>query len=178
MKILDHEIIRTSAFVRSYIAGDEAVSSRFPHRELTQEFCRMRSSQGASRSRLAALVTSSMAPRELSPQQQVSLTALSSPDSVVVATGQQVGMMGGPMYTLYKIRSAVSVSRSIRRTHGVEAVPVFWLEDNDHDAAEASQLTLPGADAAPSVLQTWDGQFPRMPVSMRSVDAGMHARIA
>lgn len=178
MKIIDHEIIRTSAFVRSYIAGEEAVSSRFPHRELTQEFCRKRASQGASRSRLAALVTSSMAPRELSAQQQVALSALSRPDSVVVATGQQVGMMGGPMYTLYKIRTAVSVSRTIRRTHGMEAVPVFWLEDNDHDAAEASQVTLPGADSAPTNLQTWDGHNPRTPVSMRSVDAAMHARIA
>lgn len=178
MKVLDHEIIRTSAFVRSYIAGEEAVSSRFPHRELTQEFCQLRASQGASRSRLSALVTSSMAPRELSPQQDASLAALCGPDSVVVATGQQVGMMGGPMYTLYKIRTAVSLCRTIRRTHGSEAVPVFWLEDNDHDAAEASQLTLPGADAAVSVLQTWDGLHPRTPVSMRRVDEGMHARIA
>jgi bacillithiol synthase len=178
MKVLDHEIIRTSAFVRSYISGQEPAAGRFPHRELTQEFCRLRASQGASRSRLGALVTSSMSPRELSSQQQSSLTALSEPDSVVAVTGQQVGMMGGPMYTLYKIRTAVAVSRTLGRMHGIKAIPVFWLEDNDHDAAEASQLTLPGADSTPSVLQTWDGQHPRTPVSMLRVDAGMHARIA
>lgn len=178
MKILDHVIIGTSAFARSYLAGEPKVADRFAHLSVTPDFCRTRSMQGASRSRLSQLVNDSMLSTALSEAQQRALQTLNMPDSVVVVTGQQIGMMGGPMYTLYKIRTAVSESRRIAATCNIQTVPVFWLEDNDHDAAEASQVTLPAGDGHPSLCTTWDGVDPRMPVSMRRVDAAMNARIA
>ncbi|MBU3699515.1 MAG: bacillithiol biosynthesis BshC [Candidatus Kapabacteria bacterium] len=178
MKLIDHEVIGTNSVARDFIAGREPISSRFPNRTITLEFCRKRSWQGASRSRLRQLAEQSMAPMMASDRQLASLDLLGSPESVVVATGQQIGMMGGPMYTLYKIRSAVAECRLIKASLGVEAVPVFWMEDNDHDAAEASQVLLPGADGLPSTITTWDGADPRMPVSMRRVDSAMHASVA
>lgn len=58
-----------------------------------------------------------------------------------IVTGQQVGFLGGPMYTVTKIATMVSRVRH-RRLAGTPAVGVFWVEDNDHDLDEASRATL------------------------------------
>ena len=52
-----------------------------------------------------------------------------------VVTGQQVGLFGGPAYSVYKALTAIHVARELtaKRTN---AVPVFWLATEDHDLAE------------------------------------------
>ena len=46
--------------------------------------------------------------------------------AVAVVTGQQVGLFGGPAYSVYKAITAVRLSRELTE-RGVDAVPVFWL---------------------------------------------------
>ncbi len=54
----------------------------------------------------------------------------------VVVTGQQPGFLGGPLYTLYKIATAVALAR--RRTDaGFPTLAVFWSADDDSDLGEA-----------------------------------------
>lgn len=67
----------------------------------------------------------------------------------VVVTGQQVGLLGGPLYTLLKIRTAVQVAHNLTNKLGTVVKPVFWLEDNDHDSVEASTAWV--ADATSSL---------------------------
>src|SRR5579863_429983 len=55
--------------------------------------------------------------------------------AVAVVTGQQVGLFGGPCYSVYKALTAVHVARELTG-RGVNAVPVFWLATEDHDLAE------------------------------------------
>ncbi len=55
--------------------------------------------------------------------------------AVAVVTGQQVGLFGGPAYSIYKAISAVAYARELTR-QGIDAVPVFWLATEDHDLAE------------------------------------------
>jgi hypothetical protein len=54
----------------------------------------------------------------------------------VVVTGQQPGFLGGPLYTLYKIATAVELAHW-RTSKGLPTVPVFWSGDDDDDLAEA-----------------------------------------
>jgi len=54
----------------------------------------------------------------------------------VVVTGQQPGFLGGPLLTLYKIATAVSLAAQ-RTAAGRPTVPVFWSGDDDDDLAEA-----------------------------------------
>ncbi len=54
----------------------------------------------------------------------------------VVVTGQQPGFLGGPLYTLYKIATAVALARR-RTAAGLPTVPVFWSADDDTDLGEA-----------------------------------------
>ncbi len=54
----------------------------------------------------------------------------------VVVTGQQVTLLGGPLFTLYKAATAIA------RAKAAGAVPVFWLATQDHDLEEANHVTL------------------------------------
>lgn len=59
-----------------------------------------------------------------------------SAEPETVVTGQQPGLLGGPLYTLLKIATTVALAR--RRTEaGRPTVPVFWSADDDDDWAEA-----------------------------------------
>lgn len=178
MKILTADVVAVSASARMLADGDPRLSERFAGLSVTAELCQRRSLQGASRSRLVDLVKDSMVPNQLSEAQGVALEVLRDKSSVVVATGQQIGMMGGPMYTLYKIRTAVAEARRISSTLCVACTALFWLEDNDHDAAEAAALTLQGPDALPMAVPVWSADERRLPVSMRLCDTQMHEQVA
>ena len=55
--------------------------------------------------------------------------------AVAVVTGQQVGLFGGPAYSVYKALTAIHVARQLT-SKGTNAVPIFWLATEDHDLAE------------------------------------------
>ncbi len=72
----------------------------------------------------------------------VSLRKLASGDAIAVVTGQQTGIMTGPLYTIYKIVSAVLTAQKISHDHNVPAVPIFWAASEDHDFAEIAPLNV------------------------------------
>ena len=55
-----------------------------------------------------------------------------------VVTGQQVGLFGGPLLSLFKVASALALARQVEQS-GVDCVPVFWLATEDHDLDEVNQ---------------------------------------
>jgi len=57
---------------------------------------------------------------------------------IVVTTGQQPGLFGGPLYTWLKALSALALADRIERETGIPAAPVFWAATDDADYAEAS----------------------------------------
>ena len=84
------------------------------------------------------------------------LGALTIPDSVdqgrldrwvaergiVVTTGQQPGLLGGPLYSLYKGISAVRLAERLEGLFDRPVLPVFWVASEDHDWDEASHTYL------------------------------------
>jgi len=65
---------------------------------------------------------------------------------VVVTTGQQPGLFGGPIYTLTKALSALALADELQRSSGVPVAPVFWAATDDTDFKEASStiVAVPG----------------------------------
>lgn len=60
--------------------------------------------------------------------------------AVAVVSGQQVGLFGGPSYSIYKALMAVQVAGDLTR-EGTQAVPIFWMATEDHDVDEIRHTT-------------------------------------
>ena len=71
------------------------------------------------------------------------ISSLKDKKTLAVVTGQQLGIIGGPLYTFYKIMTAIKLSSFLsERYDDYRFVPVFWLEGDDHDFNEVRELNL------------------------------------
>lgn len=76
---------------------------------------------------------------------------LSDKKTLAIVTGQQLGILGGPLYTFYKIITVIKLSRFLsERYDDYNFVPVFWLEGDDHDFNEVRSIKI--IDEANSLL--------------------------
>jgi len=67
---------------------------------------------------------------------------------LVVTTGQQAGLFGGPMLTLVKALSARAFADAIERSTGMRCSTVFWAATDDADFVEAASVQIPGTGDA------------------------------
>lgn len=68
------------------------------------------------------------------------LASLDSPEVRTVTTGHQLCLAGGPAFTYYKIRTAITLADRLSAAWGQPVVPVFWLASEDHDFDEVRRL--------------------------------------
>jgi bacillithiol biosynthesis cysteine-adding enzyme BshC len=80
-----------------------------------------------------------------------------------VVTGQQVGLFGGPLFSIFKALTAVKLADHATRS-GVDCVPIFWLATEDHDLAEVDHISFPGSDGALHKLSAPSQGLPDAPV--------------
>lgn len=64
----------------------------------------------------------------------------------LVVTGQQPGVMGGALMTLYKAASAIALAGEIEAKTGRACAPLFWLGSDDDDFSEARDASVLAAD--------------------------------
>ena len=75
------------------------------------------------------------------------MSQVSEDDKVV--TGQQIGLLGGPLYTTYKVLGA------IHHADKINGDAVYWLETNDADFNEINHIDYLDAQGQLRTL-TWD----------------------
>lgn len=63
-------------------------------------------------------------------------------ETLVVITGQQAGILTGPLYTLYKAMTTIRLAREQREKLGRPVVPVFWIASDDHDWLEIRETFI------------------------------------
>jgi bacillithiol biosynthesis cysteine-adding enzyme BshC len=117
-----------SLFARAHALSRE--SSRYPLEELKRILARENRRIGAADAALDAV-------RSI------------GPGTVFVVAGQQAGLFGGPLYTLYKAMHTVRLAERITEATGRAAVPVFWTASDDHDFEEVRSIGARTADGAP-----------------------------
>ncbi|HXJ19307.1 MAG TPA: bacillithiol biosynthesis cysteine-adding enzyme BshC [Polyangia bacterium] len=142
-------------FSSSYVAGEPAARAFIPLDFRSAE-ARVARTRAAAAGRLDPALADELRAQQArlpgSPARDANLASLIAGDTAVVATGQQVGLFLGPLYSFYKAASAIAVARALAVESGVRVVPLFWLQTEDHDFAEIASCTVAGADGAPARL--------------------------
>jgi bacillithiol biosynthesis cysteine-adding enzyme BshC len=73
----------------------------------------------------------------------VNINRLQEENTFAIVTGQQVGIVGGPLYTLYKIFTLLKLKDQLNDNYPeMKFVPVFWLESEDHDFEEVNYVNI------------------------------------
>jgi bacillithiol biosynthesis cysteine-adding enzyme BshC len=68
--------------------------------------------------------------------------------SSAMVTGQQVVLLGGPVFSIYKALTVIKRAKQMTEA-GVDCVPIFWLATEDHDFAEVAHCVLRTANGTP-----------------------------
>ena len=63
-------------------------------------------------------------------------------DTVAVLSGQQVGLLLNPLYTLYKALTTIKLAEELKKRFNWKVVPVFWMEAEDHDLREVNSINF------------------------------------
>jgi bacillithiol biosynthesis cysteine-adding enzyme BshC len=139
------EIPRTSALFLDYLYAPDRVARFYEHRwEGVESLARLAPSIAAAhgdREQLADALAHQNRSYGASALALEHVELLRRPESVAVVTGQQAGLFGGPLFTVHKALTAITLAARLR-ARGVIAVPVFWIASEDHDFDEVDHVTV------------------------------------
>ena len=81
--------------------------------------------------------------QKISEKTKSNIEVIKNENTIAVITGQQLGLMGGPLYTIYKIFTAVKLSEYLNeKFKNYNFIPIFWMAGDDHDFEEISNVKL------------------------------------
>lgn len=96
---------------------------------------------------------------------------LADPATRVVITGQQPGLLGGPLYSFAKMVAAARWAAEME-AQGEPAVALYWVATEDHDWAEVSAAVIPTAEG-PRSFDLGPDPEALTPVGMRTFGPGV-----
>ena len=142
------QIPGTSTFFADYLYQFDKLSAFFPysswHADSVVSAAHSVTFPAARRAQIvAALATQN--------DNSAALNKLAQPNTVAIITGQQVGFLLGPAYTIFKALTAVKLAEHLNE-QGISAVPVFWLATEDHDLAEVDHAWVFNQQATASKI--------------------------
>jgi len=91
---------------------------------------------------IAGVIAQQQERRGAPPRAREAGRLLADRQTVAIVTGQQAGLFGGPLFTLYKALTAIKLAEQVSRDHKVPAVAVFWIDAEDHDWEEVRSCTV------------------------------------
>ena len=111
--------------------------------EYLKAFRRITESRSGSNRNLSEILASQYQGFSPSVKTQKNISHLKENKTLAVVTGQQLGILGGPLYTFYKIITAIKLSNYLaERYDDYNFVPIFWLEGDDHDFNEIRSVSV------------------------------------
>ncbi|HBW36473.1 MAG: bacillithiol biosynthesis cysteine-adding enzyme BshC [Peptococcaceae bacterium BRH_c23] len=81
-----------------------------------------------------------------SSETQTMIEELRHPETLTVITGQQAGILTGPLYTLFKAMTTIRLAKEQREKLGRPVVPIFWIAGDDHDWLEIRETYFLNAE--------------------------------
>lgn len=62
-------------------------------------------------------------------------------NTYTITTGHQLGLFGGPLYTVYKVLTTLKLAEELSLKHpDYQFVAIFWIHTEDHDFAEINHF--------------------------------------
>lgn len=167
-------------FVDGYLSSDgrgiEGYPSHYGDRAARADAVARAAARPLPPERLAVLRAQNA--RWPSPARDAQLDRLAAGAACVV-TGQQVGLCLGPLYTVYKAASAIRTAAALEAETGHAVVPVFWLQTEDHDFAEAAEVHVPDRTGRPvRVSVPADPAAHRVSLAHRTLGPGIEPALA
>jgi bacillithiol synthase len=121
------------------------------------------------------IVSAQLERRGAPPEARANARLLADSRTVAVVTGQQAGLFGGPLYTLLKAVTAIQLARQVQRDHGTPAIPVFWVDAEDHDWDEVRSAKILDATLEKRVVTLADLEGAgTLPVAALRLDDGIN----
>jgi len=161
------QIPHTTRLFTDFLSYSPGVRPFYPHSPYFNEWSRAQAStlryDPARRERVSAILARQNTSWGAEAKTLTNINRLSQGAAAVV-TGQQVGLFGGPMFSIYKALTAVKLAEEATAV-GIDAVPVFWLATSDHDLAEVNHVSIPGSDGRLVTLTTSSHGVAGAPVS-------------
>lgn len=115
---------------------------------------------------------------EIEAYQQKIGNAFASWGDCFVVTGQQPALFTGPLYTVYKIATAIRLARRITEKFGIHCTPVFWQGSDDHDFEEARTAHILGKNHAPlSITYNPSQDISGLPMYRVPLEPSLHGLI-
>ena len=113
-----------------------------------QEIIQTRKQYPVNRQVLQEVLLKQYANLEVPDRTQEQIEKLGSENTFTIVTAHQPSLFGGPLYFLYKIASAINLSRQLNeRLPDAHIIPVFIVGGEDHDFEEINHLNLFGKES-------------------------------
>jgi bacillithiol synthase len=161
------QIPHTNRLFTDFLSHSSNVRPFYPHSPYFNEWSKAQAASlqydPSRRERVSAILERQNASWGAGPQTLANIQRLRQ-GAVAVVTGQQVGLFGGPMFSIYKALTAVKLAEEASAA-GIDAVPIFWLATSDHDLAEVNHVSLPDSDGHLRTLTISSHSVPGAPVS-------------
>ncbi|MEM1220540.1 MAG: bacillithiol biosynthesis BshC, partial [Bacteroidota bacterium] len=132
----------------AYTTGDERLTPFFKYPVQLESFGQVMEDKGKENIDRSLLVEALQKQYQHLPDTQLALSqivALREHNTFTVVTAHQPSLFTGPLYFIYKIASAINLSRSLNAHYPHhQVVPVFVMGGEDHDFEEINHLHLFG----------------------------------
>lgn len=175
MKIKFNDIPKTTQLFQDYLYNFERVQefyrfAPFEEIEFTIQFDRLKK-QEYHRDKIAGILIEQNKKYGASETTLRAIERFRDPNTFVVFTGQQIGLFGGPLYTIYKALTAVNLSLHLTLHTPYHVLPFFWVEGEDHDFDEIKDAYIIDKDNQLLQLQyNPDEPFRGQPVGDMIID--------
>lgn len=139
MNISSKNIPFANRLLTDYINGETAVDSFYSHAYKSDWQSVIDSRAGFNYPRKALSEVLELQNKALGAGETTlsNIKKLTDENTFAVVTGQQAGLLGGPLYTIYKTITVIKQAAQLQKAFpDYHFLPVFWMEVNDSDFEE------------------------------------------
>jgi len=131
-----------SRLVHDYLEGDDRAGAFYRGSPFRKETYRVKAEELAGSTGPDAIARVAPMIRPAGRVAERTLREVANAGGYFVTTGQQPGLFGGALYSLYKALTAVQLAHTLSAELGRPVMPLFWVASEDHDWDEANHTRV------------------------------------